>query len=144
MARRILIFFFNCHGCRLFIWGEKYWDLSAHITVSTRNSKVLNMPLFHMIFHALDLIKYILVCALNHRALKNKHFSLGYFAANNENCVKSLLCSFLQLARLQAKCIFKANFKMWTKNLYRVSELTMEYELKSKVFWLEKKNIPYE
>ena len=29
-ALRILIFF-NCHGCRLFIWVEFHWDLSPHI-----------------------------------------------------------------------------------------------------------------
>ena len=28
MAHRILIFF-NCHGCRLFIWCEKHWYLGA-------------------------------------------------------------------------------------------------------------------
>ena len=100
-----------------------------------------------MILDALDLIKY-LVCALNHRALKNKHFSLGYFAANNENCVNCLLCSFIQLARLQAKCIFSANFKMWTKKAVQGVQthngMSYEYELKSKVFWSEKPVIPYE
>ena len=53
-----------------------------------------------------------ILCASNHRALKNNNFSFGYFAANNENCVNGLVGSFIQLARLQAKCIFRANFKM--------------------------------
>ena len=97
-----------------------------------------------MIFHALDLIKYILVCALNHRALKNKHFSLGYFAANNENCVNCLLCSFLQLARLQAKCIFSANFKMWTKKAVQGVRTHNGIWTEIKSVLIGKKNIPYE